>query len=303
MTETTSIQHFMHERNPSWPVLRQPGLATFIAQAAIGSFCGGFLVVIARMVLVYDSTNGYFVFYVPFLMALGLLTGAVAGFLIWAATRETDGPLLGLTRSLIGVLVTALAWFALWYFLLREEMTPDVNLWMLLGVVVSGVSIGWVTGSRLRPWRELVRGGETKTTLLKIIAGLIGLVLRVSVLLVLLATLIIAITSVQDYFLGPQPAYKSQRTLMVWYLLLLGHFAAGTIVLFARMKFWLLVPLVVIAASPVLASLWLAELVEIERSIVTGYLGVWAMFLLTRWRQTDIAWSYLREELRYYLID
>lgn len=303
MTETTSIQYFMDERNTCWPVVRKPGLATFIAQAAIGSFCGSFLVVIARMLLVYDSTNGYFVFYVPFLMPLGLLTGAVAGFLIWAATREADGPLLGLTRSLIGVLVTALAWFALWYYLLREEMTPDVNLWMLLGVVVSGVSIGWVTGSRLRPWRELVRGGETKTTLLKIIAGLIGLVLRVVVLFLFLATLIIAITSVQDYFLGPQPAYKSQRTLMVWYLLLLGHFAAGVVVLFARMKFWLLVPLVLIAASPVLASLWLAELVPIERNIVIGYLGAWAMFLLTRWRQTDIAWSYLREELRYYLID
>lgn len=303
MTETTSIQHFMDERNTYGPAVGQSGLATFIAQAAIGSFCGGFLVVLTRMLLVYESTNGYFVFYVPFLIGLGLLTGAVSGFLIWAATREADGSLLGLTRSLIGVLVTALAWFALWYFLLREEITPDVNLWMLLGVVVSGVSIGWVTGSRLRPWRELVRGGDTKATLLKIIAGFIGLVLRVVVVFLFLGTLIIAISHIQEYFLGPQPPYKYQRTALIWYLLLLGHFAAGVVVLFARMKFWLLVPLVVIAASPVLASLWLAELVETERNMVIGYLGAWAMFLVTRWRQTDIAWSYLKTELRYYLID
>jgi hypothetical protein len=32
-------------------------------------------------------------------------------------------------------------------------------------------------------------------------------------------------------------------------------------------------------------------------------LALWAMFVLTRWRQTQVALSALEEEFRYYLID
>ncbi len=303
MTETTSIQHFTRARQTYAPVVRQPGLATFIAQAAIGSFCGSFLVLIARILLEYHSFNGFFVFYVPFLMALGLATGSVAGFLIWAATKEVDGPLLGITRSLIGVFVMGLAWFALWSFVLRDDFSADVHLWLFLGVVVSGMLIGAVTNSRLRVWRELVRGGETKTTLLRILAGFIGLVLRVVFVCLFLLAVIGAIATVQFYLLGPQPPYAHLRIEIFWMLLLLGYTAFGVVVLFARMKFWSLVILTVLANSPLLASLCLQQWNPDERLFIIGYLGVWALFLLTRWRQTDVAWSYLEAEFRYYLID
>ncbi len=304
MTETTSIQQFMRERHTFAPVVPQPGLATFIAQAAVGSFCGTFVVLLVRIFFVYQPRNGFFVFYVPLLMGLALATGALAGLLIWAGTKETDGPLLGITRTLMGVLVMGLAWFALWYFLLREEeISSEALLWMLAVVVVSGVSIGLVTGSRLRLWRELVRGGETKKVALRILAGLIGLVLRSVVVFLFLGYLIMAIASVQSHFVGTQPRLASEITSMVWDLLLLGHFTTGAILLFARLRFWPLVLLTVISIAPVGAGLWIAELVSVERNIVIGYLVAWAMFLLTRWRQTDVALGVLSKELRYYLID
>lgn len=37
--------------------------------------------------------------------------------------------------------------------------------------------------------------------------------------------------------------------------------------------------------------------------IAANFLLVWAVFLLTRWRQTPVALSFLKEEFRYYLID
>jgi hypothetical protein len=303
MTETTSIQQFARERHAYAPVVQRPGLATFIAQAAIGSFCGTFAVMLGRILFVYHSYNGYFIFYLPFLMGLGLATGLVAGFLIWAATKEADGQLLTITRSLIGVLVTALAWFALWYFLLTEgNISLEAQVWLLLGVAVSGVSIGVMTGSRLRPWRELVRGGETKTTALKILAGLIGLVLRSVVVFLFLSSLIVAISMTQLYFLDHEQAYKYVRLEMVCYLLLLGHFSIGVVILFARMRFWSLVLLTVISSGPVVATLWLPGL-NPPQEVVIGYLGVWALFLVTRWRQMDVAVGALNEELRYYLID
>jgi hypothetical protein len=303
MTETTSIQHFMRERHTFAPVVHQPGLATFIGQAAVGSFCGSFVVMLVRVLFVYQPRNGFFAFYVPFLMMSGLATGAVAGLLIWAGTKEADGPLLGITRTLLGVLVMGLAWFALWYFLFREDITSEALLWMLAVVGVSGLSIGLVTGSRLRLWRELVRGGETKELALRILAGLVGLVLRSVVVFLFLAYLIIAIASVQSYFFGRQPKFADEITSMVWYLVFMGHFATGTIILFARVRFWPLVLLTVISIAPVVASLWMVEMTPEERYIVTGYLVAWAMFLVTRWRLMDAAVATLKEEFRYYLID
>lgn len=303
MTETTSIQQFMRERHTFAPVVHQPGLATFIAQAAVGSFCGSVVVLLVRILFVYQPRNGFYAFFLPFLMGLALATGAVAGLLIWAGTKEVDGPLLGITRTLLGVLVMGLAWFALWYFLFREETTSEALLWMLAIVVVSGLSIGLVTGTRLRLWRELVRGGETKELALRILAGLVGLVLRSVVVFLFLAYLIVAIASVQSYFFGRQPKFADEIRSMVWYLVLIGHFATGTVILFARMRFWPLVLLTVISSAPVVAILWMEELTPEERYIVIGYLGAWAMFLVTRWRVTDAAVSTLKEEFRYYLID
>jgi hypothetical protein len=308
MTETTSIQNFIRERHTFAPVVKRPGLATFIGQAAVGSFCGAFLVMLVHIIFVYHSYNGFFAYYVPFLMALSLPIGAVTGLLIWAGSKEADGPLLGINRTLLGVLVTALTWFFLWCYLLKDNspeapISSEAQIWLLVALVVSGVSIGLMTGSRLRVWHELVREGETKSVLLKVVGGLVAFVLRAAVVFTLLGMLIYAITNVQRYFLGPQPPYNSELRAMVWSLLLLGHFATGTVILFARMRFWSLVPLTVISVSPVLASLWIAKLYGPEPNIVIGYLSVWAMFLLTRWRQTDIAWFKLKEELRYYLID
>ena len=303
MTETTSIQNFMRERHTYTPVERRPGLATFMAQAAVGSFCGTFAVMLTRMLLVYRPHNDLFVLYLPFLMALGGATGAVAGLLIWAGTKEADGQLLGVTRSLLGVLVTAGAWFALWYFLFEGNTSSEVQLWLLSAIVVSGVSIGWMTGSRLRLWRELVRGGETKTRLLRILAGFSGLVLRSIVGFSFLGTLILAITVVQMYILEFESSNPHLLTSVVWYLLLLGHLVTGLVILFARMKFGLLVPLTVISTAPVVAGLLITEWDPAARNFIIGYLGAWVLFLMTRWRQTDAAFAVLEEEFRYYLID
>ena len=159
MTETTSIQHLTRERHTYAPVAKQPGLATFIGQAAIGSFCGTFVVMVSRMLIVYRPHNDLFVLYVPILLGLGLAIGVLAGLLIWAGTRQANGELLGITRSLIGVLVNGLAWFALWYFLFGENVPSKEQFWLLTAVVFSGTTIGMLTGSRLRPWREMVRAG------------------------------------------------------------------------------------------------------------------------------------------------
>jgi hypothetical protein len=37
--------------------------------------------------------------------------------------------------------------------------------------------------------------------------------------------------------------------------------------------------------------------------VLIGYLAVWAAFLIARWSRTHLALAFLKQELRYYLID
>jgi hypothetical protein len=90
----------------------------------------------------------------------------------------------------------------------------------------------------------------------------------------------------------------------LWPALLCGHFAAGVAVLFARLKLALLFPLALIVNAPIIAALVQFHVSTPELWFVAApYLGVWALFLLTRWRQTDLALGVLNEEIHYYLID
>jgi len=302
MTDTTSIQHAVRERHvhPA-VVVPQLGLTTLAAQATLGSFFGSFVLVIAQILLVYHPYNGLFIMYLPFLLAFGLATGVPAGLLIWAGAKVARGPLHTINRCVLGVLVLSVASFFLWLSWFEQDTSPEVQRWALPVILVPGIMIGLITGSRLRLGRELIRGGEA--TALKLLAGLTGLLLRVVVVFLFLASVITTISVLQLYSHATTQLPAQVRAELIWTVLLFCHSTLAVVVLFVRMKIWPLAILTTIAATPVFASLFVAEIDPLVRYIVIGYLATWAMFLLTRWRQTDVALSALEKELRYYLID
>ena len=131
----------------------------------------------------------------------------------------------------------------------------------------------------------------------RILAGLSGFVLRPAVVFSFMCCLIVLIARLQ-------PAYYWGDHDWVWPALLCGHFAAGVAVLFARLKTSLLFPLALIANAPIIAALVQFRLSRPDVTYAAiSYLSVWAVFLLARWRQTDLALSFLNEEIHYYLID
>lgn len=303
MTETTSIGRVVLERRVYAPVIRQPGFATLLAQAVVGSFFGNVVAVIATVLLDYHPYNSFYVFSLPFLLAGGIATGVPAGLLVWAGGKLAHGSLLTITRSLVGIFVMSLAWFLFWSLWGRQEISRTGLLWALPLVLVPGVMIGLVTGSRLRLGRELVRRGEADATALKILAGLTGLVLRVVVVFLFLASLILEVATLQSYFLDSAPS-ENLRRLLVANSLLFGHAALGVVILLVRLKFSPLATLTAIAAAPLVAVFWaLSEMDEVTRIIILGYMGFWGVFLLSRSRVIDLALSALNKELRYYLID
>jgi hypothetical protein len=247
----------------------------------------------------YDKYNGLLVYAAPLMLSFGVATGLPSGLLIWAGSRAAKRTLHFVNRSALGVLVVAVAWFFYWLLCIQETPTGEAQLWLAESIIVPGVTIGLVTGSRLRLWRELVRAGEANGSVLRILAGFTGTILRISVVFLFVNWLFGLISALQvHYQISEYPL-----SALVWPALFFVHFALCVVVLFARLKLPVLALLTAVAMTPVAATLWVTDIPKLELYFVLSYLALWAVFLLTRWGQTQVALSVLKEELRYYLID
>jgi hypothetical protein len=223
-----------------------------------------------------------------------VVIGIPAGLFVWAGFELAGNTLNNTYRSIIAVLiiVPVLAAFALF---LNVPLPPKhEQLWVLAMVLVPGIGIGLVTGSHLHLGHELVRGGDRVGTVLGVFAGITGVMLRLKVVVLFMASAITLICALQS------PEFRELHRL--WSLLMFAHFAGGMALLFTRLKGDVLVPLGVIVNAPVIAAVVQCPFPAF-RYLAIGYLALWAVFLLTRWRQTQVAFSVLNEEFRYYLID
>lgn len=301
MTDATSVQRLVRERRVYLPNRSsQPGIATLISQSITGLFLGSFLVELVWILFRFDQYNGLVVLRLPFVMMFGVLAGPLVGLLIWTFSKLAGAPLHVINRSAIATLISAAGWFAVWLLSISDTPSPEAQLWLLEAIVIPGVVMGLVTGSRLRLWRELVRPGEARGKVLTLLAGFTGMILRVPVVFLFMTSLLLLISELQVDYLLNEFALASLAPVVLTF----AHFTLGVVVLFGRMRFSVLALLTAIALSPMLVSLtnWVRVQPE-THYIFIGYLAVWAMFLLTRWRQTQVAFSVLNEEFRYYLID
>ena len=83
-----------------------------------------------------------------------------------------------------------------------------------------------------------------------------------------------------------------------------SHFALAVVLVFARIPFWLLLPLAIIVNFPIVVFLSDAlPKVEGVRVLTLIYLHLWAAFLLCRFSLPQRPFSFLKKEARYYLID
>lgn len=294
MTETTSIDHLVRERRVYAPaVVRQPDVTTVMAQTAVGYIAANFLLILARVLLVPEQYNFGYVFVLPAVLVFAVGVGITIGLFIWAGFEMAGTTLNIASRSLIGAMMIGLACMATMLVFGWPLPPPELKPWALAMIIAPGIGIGLVTGTRLRVWHELVRRGDPVGTVLGVFAGLTGVLLRPLVAALFIASPIALIGILQS-------KASSQEIHWHWWSLMCAHFTAGAVLLFARMRTDLLLPLAVIVNAPVVAvMLKFPQL----RYVAIGYLALWTVFVLTRCRQTPVAFSFLKEEFRYYLID
>ena len=293
MTSTTIIDTRIKRSPLVLQATAPPRLKTFVGQAIAGAMLAHFVVFLLPCLLTGTESVGFWLFGLPFFLFLSLFGGIPAGFIIWACTRSDARPLHRAYRCAIALLVLLPGW--LYVSSIAFSAIASVQLWMLACLLVPGLMIGLFTHSRLRVGRELVRGGEAVGRGSRVLAGISGVVLRLAVVLLFMESVVGLVRLLY------QPTTNNE---LIWTTLACGHFTASLFVVFSRSHIGLLTALSAIALAPlIILFVKLPGMTETLRYVFNGYFGLWALFLQTRWRQTDDALAFLNEEIHYYLID
>lgn len=258
-----------------------------------------FLIVLTYVLL--NPSNGYnfvFIYVLPFYLAAVMVFGAIVGLMIWACARLARRQLQPGARTAIAFVVLSVVLGVYWWNLPPSPYSYRSNseyLWLLPGSVIIGALFGGVIGSRLQPWRELARGINTVPAWSRILTGITGVFLRVVVIWLLMESIVTLVYSLQNI---------NQRDSVIA-ALMFGHSVAAVVLVFARLRFSLLLALALLINSSTVV--FLTDVLPVDepimRAIVVGYLGAWAAFLIARCRLTYSALSVLKEELDYYLFD
>lgn len=301
MTDATLIPALTRDRRTYVaPAVAGPGLVTFISQAIFGYIVGGFVIALGLVSCSPTPYNFELVFATPVVLSWGLVIGTPLGFILWVWTKLAGEPLGRTYRSTISFLMLAIGCFSL-LLIAGWRGEGDPALLLILLFCSPGIPIGIITGSRLRPGRELIRGGEAIELLPRLLAGATGVVLRLIVLLLFMSSGIGLIATVLAYFANTG-YYEHLHP--AWPVAAFAQFTLSMIVLFVRMRFGWLAFLTPLANAPLMVCLWIVPDIWAPLWYVgIGYLITWTVFLLSRWRQTDVALAAVKEEFRYYLID
>ena len=268
-----------------------PRIGSFLSQGVAAGAIIYFLIVLF-IILDAPYYKLCFVFLLPFFLVWGMLVGLCVGLIIWASTRLAGRRLNFAVRGALGIVAVAI--FAAAFYLLLTALNVNwhwSDSFTNAVYLAIGVPYGFVTGSTLQPWRELVRGSDaTKSRLLP---GTTGVVLRVLLIWGLLESILSVCALLQDV---------EQRYLAV---IALCQFLIASVIVFVRMKFWLLLPLALLINLPAawLIAVILKNELTVYRYLTFSYLAIWAAFLVARCSVTYSVLSSLKEEIRYYLID
>ena len=288
----------LYERvEPESPQARV-GLATCLTQGVLT----GSVLMFLFWLLLNSSHRGpgfdYIVFF-PLVLTWGVFAGLVEGLVIWLCTRVAGHNLQWFTRALIGALVPAIPYFLMLALALPNSygplnLTPYVIAFIIPGAI--GAILGLFTGSRLDAWSELVRGVDSVPHNAWFLTGLTGFVLRLAIIFFLMESILAITVVLQSENLGIDS---------VSFVLLLLHFGAAFLIVFARLTFWKVLPLAIIINFTLAA--YMVDLLKVVPVVFfylyVGYLSAWGLFLISRCPQTYKALAVLKEEIRYYLID
>ena len=256
-----------------------PSIVTFLSQ---GATLGALLAFLGPVIGMLSHPGFPYCFLyigaLPTFLGVGALFGLCEATVLWAGTFGLGHRIHPIIRAVLGPVILII--FIQTYSYLVSEPSPyrkevsTTDYLSAIGVYAGcGVVLRLVIGSRIRPIYELIRG--TASEQLPVMNALTGLALRPIVIFGLMMSILLLIFSTQVDF------HQSKFTMSV---LAVSHFALAVMIVFVRMRFWLLLPLALIINFPV--AVWITDVLKpdqfVDRVIVLVYLALWGGFLICR---------------------
>lgn len=279
------------------PLYELPGFGRCLSQGMVVGAFVSFLFPVLAMIL--DRENGYnflLISWLPLFLVTGMGFGLFEGVLLWAFSYIAGHRLNALARVAMGIVVIAILIVIFDYFYSDRPLIHRASLrdWLLLLAFYSpaGVIFGLVSGSKFNPVSELLRGTTPPRWLA--VNGITGFVLRVLLIYATMDSTLMLIWTTQ---------LENHQHDVIFVAIAVGHCVAAIVILFTRMPFWLLLVLTLLINFPVVVLITDVLTNEIARNAVIVYLALWTAFLLCRVSVPPAVLSFLKKEIRYYLID
>jgi hypothetical protein len=281
---------------PMWDL---PGFGRFLTQGiVVGAFVSFVFTVIAMLAHPENGYNFLLIAWLPYILATGMGFGVFEGVLIWACSYIAGRRLHPLPRAGLGIVVLAILIVIFNYFNSDAPVNHDAYIkdWLrfiaFYGAI--GAVFGLVSGSKFSPMSELLRGTTPPRWL--VLNGITGFLLRVFMIYAMMESTLLLIWMTQ--LERPQHGF-------IFAAIALSHCIAAIVILFTRMPFWLLLLSALLINFPVAALITdvLTNEQILERNLIIAYLALWSTFLLCRVSVPDAVLSFIKKEIRYYLID
>ena len=276
-----------------------PGIGRFLSQGIVVGTFVSFLFTVLGMLL--DPKNGYnflLISWLPIILATGIGFGVLEGCVLWACSYIAGHRLNALARAAVGIVLLGILLVTFDHFFSERPANYSFPLkdWLrLIGIYGTiGAVFGLVSGSKFSPVSELLRGTTPPRWLL--INGITGFFLRV---------LIIYATMESTLFLILMTQLERRQREFTFAAIALSHCVGACVIAFTRMPFWLLLLLALLINYPiaVLITDVLTQEQILERNFMIAYLTLWSAFLFCRIDVPHAAVSFVKQEIRYYLID
>jgi len=281
---------------PMWDL---PGFGRFLTQGiVVGAFVSFVFTVIAMLAHPENGYNFLLIAWLPYILATGMGFGVFEGVLIWACSYIAGRRLHPLPRAGLGIVVLAILIVIFNYFNSDAPVNHEASIkdWLrfiaFYGAI--GAVFGLVSGSKFSPMSELLRGTTPPRWL--VLNGITGFLLRVFMIYAMMESTLLLIWMTQ--LERPQHGF-------IFAAIALSHCIAAIVILFTRMPFWLLLLSALLINFPVAALITdvLTNEQILERNLIIAYLALWSTFLLCRVSVPDAVLSFIKKEIRYYLID
>ena len=281
---------------PMWDL---PGFGRFLTQGiVVGAFVSFVFTVIAMLAHPENGYNFLLIAWLPYILATGMGFGVFEGVLIWACSYIAGRRLHPLPRAGLGIVVLAILIVIFNYFNSDAPVNHEASIkdWLrfiaFYGAI--GAVFGLVSGSKFSPVSELLRGTTPSRWL--VLNGITGFLLRVFMIYAMMESTLLLIWMTQ--LERPQHGF-------IFAEIALSHCIAAIVILFTRMPFWLLLLSALLINFPVAALITdvLTKEQILGRNLIIAYLALWSTFLLCRVSVPDAVLSFIKKEIRYYLID